>query len=61
MTQSESRVCILVRVNELIVQLKNVFGGIESARAVCVHDEMGQRLVREKIRFTVKLEEPAHA
>ena len=57
MTQSHCRASMSILVNELIVELNNVFGRIERLRAVRVQNQMRQRLVREEVRLALQFNE----
>ena len=52
---------VIIRVNELVIQLQDELRGIERSRAVGVHDQMRNRLTREKTWRASQLVEPLQA
>ncbi len=61
MAQSQSRPGVLIAINELIIQLQDILGGIKSTSSVLVHRQMRHRLVREKVRVAFDFEKSLDA
>ena len=61
MTQGHAVPGVAIAVNRLIVELQNVLCRIERRRAVRMHGQMRDRLVREKIRRAIQLQETVNA
>ena len=57
MTQGHAIAGVAIAVNRLIVELQNEICRIERCCAVRIHDQMRDRLIREKIGSAIQLQE----
>jgi len=61
MTQHQRGVCVAIGKNKLIVQLQDVPGRIEGARAILMHGEMRHGLICKKGRLPCQLQKARNA
>ena len=61
MTQSQSGAGVLIGINELIIQLQYILGGIKRTSPALVHRQMCHGLIRKKVGFAFKFEKSLDA
>ena len=61
MTQDEVRARVTIRIDELIIKLKDILSRVQWQSAIRMHDEVHDRLVCKKIWLALQFEKTANA